>query len=251
MELLSKYVDCVLCKRLLKLPVLLPCKHSICKSHENEAAEKMDGTRMIECAYCEKSFEIPIDGFPQTISTIYVDANQDNLIKDLKSMFSDMSQQINRAQDDHIEIIRNLEGRVYRVINEIRKKIDNIAELSASNIDRYTKMVEKIDYFETACIERCSLIRPEIEYLKEVTDKIISFESDVRQLLNPPITHETMLKWREISDKVIFHLKEIQTEFDRYNEELFIFQLNGFNFKDLSDNSFRNLKTLEHLFTLL
>ena len=25
------------------MPVLLPCKHSICKSHENEAADKMDG----------------------------------------------------------------------------------------------------------------------------------------------------------------------------------------------------------------
>ena len=234
------------------MPVLLPCKHSICKRHENEAADKMDGTRMIKCDYCEKSFEIPTNGFPQTIQTIYVEANQDTLNKEFKSMFSDISQQIKQSLIDHAEINRNLERRIHRVINEIRKKIDNIAELSASKIDRYTKMVKKIDYFETVCIERSTLIRANTKiYLKGVVDKIKSFNSDIKQFLRPPITHETMLKWREISDKLLVHLKEIQSEFDRFNEELFIFQINGFNFRDLSDNSFSNLKTLDHLFTLL
>ena len=81
-------------------------------------------TRMIKCDSCRKSFEIPTNGFPQTIPTIYVDANQDNLIKELNTMFSDMTQQIKQSLLDHAEINRNLERRIHRVINEIRKKIE-------------------------------------------------------------------------------------------------------------------------------
>lgn len=249
MDLLSKYVVCVLCKNILKFPVLLPCKHSICKHHENQAAEKMDGTRMIECATCEKSFKIPIDGFPLTIiSTIYVDANQDTLIKELKSMISDLSQQVTRILDDFLEIDQNLEGRIHRVINVIRKNIVNIAELSVYDFDKYTKVMKRIDYFEKLCKSNSSSVEPNITFVREVVNKITSFESDVQQLVKPPITHETMLKWRQISDILLFHLKELQYAFNRYNEEIFLYHMNGFNFSDLSDNSSSNLEILEKLF---
>ena len=251
MELLSKYIDCVLCKMLLNQPVLLPCKHSICKRHETEAAEKIDGTRMIKCYYCEQSFEIPTDGFPQTVSTIYVDANQDNLIKELNSMVSEILQQIEQALTDYVETSGYSEPRVHRVTNVIREKIVNMAELSTYYMDSYPRVMKNIDYFERVCKSHSSSLETNAKFIQKITDNLRSFESVIKRLFTPPITHETMLKWREISDKLIFHLNEIHSEFDRFNEELFFKHITGFNYRDLSDNSARNVDSLDGFFIFL
>ena len=50
----------------LKAPVILPCGHTICKHHVDEAVTKERGT--IDCLICKKTHEIPADGFVSNIA---------------------------------------------------------------------------------------------------------------------------------------------------------------------------------------
>ena len=53
---------CATCKKMLKTPVILPCGHTICKHHVDEAA-KNNETRHIRCDICLEFYEIPVNGF--------------------------------------------------------------------------------------------------------------------------------------------------------------------------------------------
>lgn len=57
-------LNCIICNKILKDPVNLPCGHTICKSHEIERRERNETSVEIYCQVCDLSHSIPDLGFP-------------------------------------------------------------------------------------------------------------------------------------------------------------------------------------------
>jgi hypothetical protein len=54
----------------LKLPVVIPCGHSICKKCYLECDEPQENTKT-ECKYCNEHFDIKMDNVPLNYSFIH------------------------------------------------------------------------------------------------------------------------------------------------------------------------------------
>lgn len=60
MDKILNAIKCVNCQEILTTPVLLPCYHSICKSHV-----KVDNKNTVRCGKCGSEHSVPVNGeFP-------------------------------------------------------------------------------------------------------------------------------------------------------------------------------------------
>ena len=159
MELISESIKCTSCKQVLKMPVLLPCGHCICRQHVTEAVEK-SMTRQIECAICSEFFDIHENGFPRNRSL------ESLLEKNIEKL--DLGEEYNSAVDkcnlfsdllDDFNRIRNDPGmRIHSVISDLKNKIDLRREELKNEIDQEAlKMIEKLDEYEKECKDSIEL----------------------------------------------------------------------------------------------
>ena len=65
MDLLGDSINCTTCKKILQMPVSLPCGHLICNDHAKKAAAEENMTNQIYWPECNEFFDIPINGFPR------------------------------------------------------------------------------------------------------------------------------------------------------------------------------------------
>ena len=152
-NLLGESINCKSCGKILKQPVVLPCGHSICKHHETE-----DNNQNIECIKCNKSFEIPSDGFAPNC---------------------------------------DLESLLLREINELdlgEKQCKSNVSLIKSDIDLDVKL--KVWAYDLTNWER----------------SLNSFKRDIN-------------KWEDLSTEIIM---DLQTEYLKFNDGLFLNRLNDF-----------------------
>lgn len=54
-------IKCPTCIKILNLPVILSCGHTICKQHVDKALENNETS--VKCQICDKLIGIPSDGF--------------------------------------------------------------------------------------------------------------------------------------------------------------------------------------------
>ena len=111
MDLLGDSINCTTCKKILQMPVSLPCGHSICNDHAKKAAAEENMTnQMVRCS-------------------LFGD-----LLERFKTIKNDPETRINKE-------ISELKNRVDLRLEEMKEKIDSES----------FEMIEKIDEFEKEC----------------------------------------------------------------------------------------------------
>ena len=230
MKIVNDTITCISCKEKLKAPVILPCGHSICKHHVDEEEEKSNKRRKIQCKSCNKTHNIPKNGFVpnKTLeSLIEINIDQLDLGKEYNSVleklndFEELLEQFNKAKNDP-------ETRIHSVLSDLRNKVDLKREELKQDIDKKAlEIIEKINEYEKECKES-------IKLHSNLDSKICEWENELKQsrlFLNT--LERNTVKWNEISNKMTSNLKDLQSEFFKLNGNLFLNRLNDFIYSDL------------------
>lgn len=226
MNLLEESITCKYksCEDYLEEPVVLPCGHSICKHHVEEVVEKNE--KQMKCDICDESFDIPSKGFaPNRALEGLLDREINNL--DLGDEYNSAFDECSRFEEllEHFNNAKNdPEMRIHTVLSDLRNKVDLRREELKLDIDRQAlEMIEQIDEFEKECK---SSIKPD----SKLDDMLIKWENDLEQSqdLLDTFTRRTD-KWVEISKQTIKQLKELQSEYIKFNNNLFLNRLDEFN----------------------
>ena len=232
MNLINEVIICNSCKEKLKAPVFLPCGHSICKHHVEEMEENNNKRRKIECSNCSETHEIPHNGFVPNraldhLMKIKIDkldlGEEYNSAFDKFSRFADLLENFNNAKS-------NPAMKIHTILSNLRNKVDLRREELKQEIDKEAlKLIEKIDEFEKECKASKS-----IKSDSSLDNKIGEWRNDIEQsrLVLSTLERNTK-KWNEISNKMSSHLKELQSEFINFNENLFLNRLNEFIYSEL------------------
>ena len=228
MNMLSEPIKCKLCAKLLKQPVFLPCGHSICKRHEIEENEN----REIRCIKCNIHHEIPANGFAPNRdleSLLEYEINELDLGEEYNTAlqhlthFEYLLDQLNRIKSDP-------ETRINSVLSDLRNKVDLRREELKQEIDKEAlEMIEKIDEFEKECKSKS------IKSDCELDRKLELWGNDLttwKQSLNS--FKKDLFKWKSTLDKSTSTMKDLQTEYLKFNDGLFLNRLNELKWPQLS-----------------
>ena len=247
MNIINDAITCISCKEILKSPVFLPCGHSICKHHEDEVDEENNKKRKIECDNCNETHEIPEKRFaPNRALEYLMKVNIDEL--DLGDEYNSAFHKCNEFEDltEEFNNIKNdPEMRINTVVRDLRNKVDLRREELKQEIDKKAlEMIEKINEFEKDC-------KKSIELDSNLDNKIGEWRNELEQsrLALKSLKRNTE-KWNEVSITMRSHLKDLQTEFMKLNENLFLNRLNEFMYSDLklSNNNFHVFRYDFHYF---
>lgn len=139
------------CKRLVQEPVLLPCLHSICKFHVDEA----DGNgELLHCTKCNKMHPIPGEGFPANETLNEISAAYLQRDKKRQKSFHCIDQ-LDAIIDKVEHLVEHAEAEISNNVYELRNKIDIEREEKMQEIHLiYNKKLDKLDEFERNCKER-------------------------------------------------------------------------------------------------
>ena len=235
----SESIKCKSCGEILNQPVFLPCGHSICKSHQIEDNQN----RKIECITCNKSFEIPTDGFAPNCdleSLLEQEIEEFKLGDEYKSelskctQFEDMLEQLKRIKNDP-------ELRIHTVMSELRSKVDVRREELKQEIDKEAlKMIEEIDEFEKEC-------KSSIKSSCDLDQKLDSWTNDIT-LCNQSLNSfkRDINNWKSALDKSTSNIKDLQTEYLNLYDRLFLNRLNELKCSHLSMST--NFHTIRFYF---
>ena len=217
-NLLGESINCKSCGKILKQPVVLPCGHSICKCHETE-------NQNIECIKCNKSFEIPVDGFAPNRdleSLLERQINELDLGDEYNSAFHKFTQ-FEELLEHFNRIKKDPEMKIHTVINELKNNVDLRREELKGEIDKEAmKMIEEIDEFEKQCKSNVLLIKSDIDL--DVKLKVWAYDlTNWKRSLNS--FKRDINKWEDLSTAIIM---DLQTEYLKFNDELFLNRLNDF-----------------------
>lgn len=225
MNLINQVIICNSCKEKLKSPVFLPCGHSICKHHVDEVEEISNKRRKIECDNCNETHEIPHNGFVpnralEHLMKLKIDkldlGEEYNSAFEKFSLFADLLEYFNRVKNDP-------EMKIHTLLSDLRNKVDLRREVLKDEIDKKAlEMIEKINEYEKDC-------KSSIKLNSNLDKKIGEWENEIeksRLFLNT--LERNTEKWNEISNKMTSHLKDLQSEFIKLNENLFLNQIDEF-----------------------
>ena len=235
MNLLEKSIKCQSCEEFIFEPVFLPCGHSICKEHVDETVEENE--KQIKCDICNESFDIPSKGFAPNRALeglMEVDIDKLDLGQEYNSAFNkcaefeDLLEEFNKAKNDP-------EMRIHTVLSNLRNKVDLRREVLKQEIDKEAvKMIEKIDEFEKECKSASRKSDSNLD------NKIGEWENEIEKSQRVLNTLERNTeKWNEISNRILSHLKDLQSEFIKLNQHLFLNRLDEFmysEFKFIDEN---------------
>lgn len=230
MNLLNYMIKCASCKETLKLPVVLPCGHSICKHHVDQVTNNTR-EKKIDCENCSKSYSIPVDGFaPNRNLEIALELDINEIDEEnFKAMekcarFSELLDEFNRMKNDP-------EMRIHTVLSDLRNKVDLRREVLKHEIDKEAmKTMEKIDEYEKEC--KVSSIKTDTRLENKIKRWKTKLEQS-QQSLNTVKGNTD--KWNEVLREQV---KKLQSEFIKMNDNLFLNRLDKFmnsHFFDLSD----------------
>ena len=228
----SDALMCTSCKKMLKIPVILPCGHTICKHHVDEAANNNE-TNHIRCDICLESYEIPANGFVRVRALEIQLENKPNLGQQLLSDFNlarDTCESFGEFLEEFNRIKSDPELKIHTVISDLKNKVDLKREEMKQEIDKKAlTIIERLDEFEREC--KANL--PLIESNCKLDEKLKSLRNDLEQTRKSSLTFEIFDKWRKIAEESKSAVKELQTELCKFNEHLFV-GINCFNSIDLS-----------------
>ena len=215
-------IKCKTCEKILKKPVILPCGHSICQVHVDEAKTSNSD---IKCGRCMESHSIPEKGF--------------NLNKDLEALIENKLDSLDLGEDYNyafyksrtfayfVKIFEKIKNqpdmRIHDYISQVKNDIDLKREELKNEIDqKCLSMIEKLEEFEKECMANVDSVKSRFddkldEKLNEWRTKSEEFKNDLRSFESS--------KWKKVKE-VDLHIKEIRSELYDFDESLF---LNRFN----------------------
>jgi len=213
---------CDQCSQRLVVPVVIPCGHSICKSHiDNQLANASNERKILICEICRDEHLIPKNGFvvnKRLNDLLGIDLNslEANMVK-LDLLEKDAENYIN----DHFEDIKiKVAVRRDDLISKIVKYSDEILrsiEIDQLNCTKQSKQVNQV----TANIEKLK------EDLKEVRSQLERLRTNQKSFKNMIKKMETL---NNEFDKVINEYKsslvgnkkyEFQFDEEHYIETIF------------------------------
>jgi hypothetical protein len=150
---MNEAIKCMVCKKILDRPVILPCGESICQSHVNK---KTVENKQFSCVICESTHDIPANGFVPNRSLEKI--MQTKIDKfDFGTEYQNASTICKRLAHilDEIELVRTDPCRyisecTHKLSNECNSKRDELK--SIVDVEAEAIMNELID-FERECKE--------------------------------------------------------------------------------------------------
>lgn len=226
MDSLEESIKCKSCDEVISQPVILYCGHSICKYHVDVAV--LENQKLIKCDICDESFDIPIKGFVRNRaleSLMEVDIDELDLGEEYNSAFDkcnyfgDFLEQLSPIKNDP-------ETRIHAVLSDLRNKVDLRREELKQEIDRKAlETIEQLNQFEKDCKASIKSDNSSLD------NKIDRWKNDLEESrLALKTFKRNTEKWNEISDKMLSHLQDLQSEFKKFNENLFLNRLDEFKF---------------------
>ena len=150
-------IECLICEKVFNEPVLLPCCHTICKTH---VITDNNHVKEISCPTCNESYEIPKNGFPANILA-------ENLIKfkfDRLDLGAEHSTAVKSGKNlkkvlDELKRLRDTPDlEISQSIGEIRNKIDLKREEAKKKIDDDAmELIQELDEYEAKCKREFSI----------------------------------------------------------------------------------------------
>jgi Skp family chaperone for outer membrane proteins len=227
MEPVFDPIKCKTCEEILNKPVFLPCGHSICQVHVDEAKTSNSD---IKCCRCMESHSIPEKGF--------------SLNKDLEALIENRIDSLDLGEDynythnqslafanfvERFESYTNKpEMRIHNYISGEKNEIDLIREKLKKEIDqKCLLMIEKLEEFEKECMANLDSVRSRFD--DKLDEKLNKWKIKSEQFTNDLRSFESS-KRKKVKEEVDLHLKEIRSELYDFDESLF---LNRFNEIDI------------------
>ena len=233
MDLLGESIKCTTCKEILKLPVSLPCGHSICKGHVNKASEE-NMTNQIHCAKCNEFFEIPVNGFPRNRAV--EDLLEKNIEKidlgeehksafDKCSLFNDLLERFKKIKNDP-------DTRINEEISELKNQVDIRREEMKLKIDKESlEMIEKLDEFEKDCKLKAVSLKSD----SKLNEKFETWKNSLKEWQQSLNSFERNIdNWNRVSKESTSNLKDLHIEFINFKREIFLNRLVEFKYPNLS-----------------
>ena len=227
MDIISDVITCISCKEKLKVPVILPCGHTICKLHVDKAVT--NERRTIDCLICKKTHEIPSDGFvPNIALKRLLEVNNHNIDRVDENISA--LHKFEWMLDEFKKIKTEPEMRIHTVLSDFRNTIDLRRKEMKLEIDKEAlNAIEQINVYENDCKESINLD-------SSLDIKIDKWENELKEsrLILSKLKRNSK-EWNEISNKTACHLKELQSEFIKLNQDLFLSQIQDFMFYPFFD----------------
>lgn len=229
MDIINDVITCISCKETLKVPVIFPCGHTICKLHVDEAV--INERRTIDCLICKKTLEIPADGFVPNIALerlLDITDNQFDLA--LGDEYNSALHKFECMLDEFKEIKTDPEMRIHTILSDFRNTIDLRRKELKLEIDKEAlNAIEQINEYENDC-------KMSLKWDSSLDIKIDKWENELKEsrLILSTLKRNTE-EWNEISNKTACHLKELQSELIKLNKNLLLNRLRDFMFYSYFD----------------
>lgn len=200
---------------------MLPCGHTVCKSHEIERKEK---NAQINCCECNESHEIPLKGFP------IVRAMADLLKRKLQNLdfgeehlkatnaFKELGEFMKKIR----QIKQNPESKIHEIVWELKNKIDLRREQLKKRIDDETqKLIDELDELEQKSFMNNDKIE-EIRHSTELTEMLDSFERECSNFRNELRSFERNVdNWINIQNSCLSKLECLNDEYETFKQKVF------------------------------
>lgn len=229
MDLLSDAIKCITCKEILKMPVSLPCGHSVCNDHVKKLGDE-NMTNQIYCQQCDEFFDIPTNGFPtnraleillkRNIDKIDLGEEHKSTIEKC-SLFGDLLERFNKIRNDP-------ESRINEEISQLKNQVDLRREELKEKIDKESlKMIEKLDEFEKECKVKAALLKSD----SKLNEKFESWQNSLKEWQKSLDTFERKNDdWSRILKESTSTLIDLHKEFINFNREIFLSRLKEFKY---------------------
>ena len=231
----SDTMKCPTCMKILNLPVILPCGHTICKEHVDKAVENNETN--IKCKICIESYVIPPNGFVRNRaleSLLEKETKKVGFGENFRVYYKSTKETLESFEEflDELSRIKNdPEMKIQTVISELKNKVDLKREEIKNEIDRKAlALIERIDEFKKECKANASNVKSDCK-LDETLERL---KNDLNETGKSSVTVEIFDKWMKIVDESKSSIKLIQSELLKFDESLFLNRLNSFDFMDLS-----------------
>ena len=176
-QLKSRFT-CSRCSKYYKKPIVLPCGHSICNEHLDEA--KLNQTKIV-CAFCRKDFDLTKHVFTPNLA---VQIDDESLLNEnersLKSILIDGFKTFHKLDQEFKQAklaFSNYELKCHEHFQDMRRQIDLHREESPKVNNLF--LMKKLDATSLAMIEQTKdFERTYYENLKEPLQILLYYNSE-------------------------------------------------------------------------